>query len=377
MPVPVALLPAEERWSLTLQAAPSAPAAWTARSVFVPTIDGQLIALDRRTGERRWSVPVETTVAPIVADDVVLVATPTTILAIAEDDGGVRWRADGMYGRLHASGDLTFAATVVPDANRQASIVARRVADGQVVWDEETGTPGAIVGMAADADALYAVTEGHRVVGLARRTGVLEWTRELPGTLGPPAVARDRVFVGSDENAFFALDAKSGSVEWRVRTGGDVVGAVSDGDRVFMVALDNVLRALNRSNGHQQWKQALPTRPVSAPVVGGGALLVPGLAPVVSAFNGRTGTAFGEHRALGDTSLVGPPLVDPLPETFGVSMVFVLRDGRVFGLAPVELLFREARLEPLLVPPGRALTRETPPWQAPAAPPPVRAGSDR
>ena len=352
----IALLPAEVGWDVSLPSAPTARAAFDDRLVYVP-VEGQLLALDWRSGAIRWTAATMTTVSPAVASALVIVAEADALAAFATDTGLPRWRVTGSFTAIWPADGLLIAVAAPTGAPAALVISGRRPDDGQAIWTQTVAADGPLAGVAVDAAGVYLTFAPGRVVALARGTGKEMWSRVLPGTLSAPAVARDRVFVGSTDNNFYALDASDGSRLWRVRTGGDVVGAVSDGQLVFVAALDNVLRALNRTNGHQRWKQPLPTRPVAPPLAAGGGVLVPGIAPPLAAFNGITGTPAGVYAPPGDVALQGQPLLRRTLEPFQVGMA-LLRNERVIGLRPVELMYREAPPAPISALPGRALTRD-------------------
>jgi len=134
-----------------------------------------------------------------------------------------------------------------------------------------------------------------------------------------------------------------------------VIGAAADGDVVYLASLDNVIRAVNRGNGNQRWLQSTGTRPVLPPRAFRGIVVLPGLMPAVTAFNGETGAVMGTHAS---GNLIGAPLVDPALEPFQVAMVTITREGVVEALRPAGVTFREAAIVPLAALPGRALRRE-------------------
>ncbi len=354
-------MPAETGWTITLPATPAADATLDDRHAYIPLTDGTLVAVDRQTGIILWTAPTPSTIAPVATGDVVVVAEQDGLVALDRASGSRRWAAAGSFGRLLAAGTLVVATSVPQPGDAAVTVSARHVADGHAAWTQAVADGGDVRGMAADDATIALALAGGRVVALNRRDGAQRWARVLPGEITAPVLAKDRVFVGSTDNGFSALDATSGQIQWRVRTGGDVVSVATDGTYVFIAALDNLLRALNRSNGHQRWKQSLPTRPLPGLVVAGESLLLPGLAPVMSNFDARTGAPRGTFSPPGDTALQGPPLVDAAPRPFAVSLLAVLRDGRVMGLRPTELLFGQPALTPLAELPGRALTREAAP----------------
>ena len=59
----------------------------------------------------------------------------------------------------------------------------------------------------------------------------------------------------------------------------------------------------------------------------------------------------GTHAAAGD--LVGPPLIDPAPKPFRVSLVTITREGVVEALRPAGLCSARPPLVPMTTLPGR------------------------
>jgi outer membrane protein assembly factor BamB len=235
-------------------------------------------------------------------------------------------------------------------------LVAFRASDGAVIWRRPLGASTRFPPVTDGARAVAALTDG-RVVALSLSNGEMLWQRALPGTLSQPTMTADRVFVGSDTNDFFALSADSGEIRWRWRAGGDVIGAVTDAEgRVFFASLDNLLRGLNEGNGNQRWRKEIPSRPASPPLIAGDVVLISSISPTITGYSATAGAAAGTYAAPGE--LQGPPLLDPVLRPFRVAMVVVTRDGRVAGVIPTAMLFKEPMLVPLQQFPGVRLGRE-------------------
>ena len=263
---------------------------------------GRIHALSALDGAERWSVPVESAItAPLAWDN-------GWLIAIAEPGEALAFRAS----------------------------------DGHLVWRRSLGAASTHPAVPGGDAALFFALADSRLVALASATGEPLWEQRLTGTISAPAVARDRVFVGSTDNFFYAFDADSGRPEWKWRNGGDVIGAAADGDLVYFASLDNIIRAVNRGNGNQRWKKPTGTRPIAPPLAFGGIVVLPGLMPAITVFVGQTGAVMGTQAAAGD--LVGPPLVDPAPKPFRVSLVTITREGVVEALRPAGLMFRETAL---------------------------------
>ncbi len=323
----------------------------------------QVVALDRETGEPRWSRNIESKWPAVAAGPLLIVVAADEVHALDAATGEERWRAAltrPAIGPPHVSAERLIVA-IEPD-----ELLAFNLADGSIAWRRALEHAPGPVSIKVDGEAVYLALPGSRVVRVSGRDGTLQWTRTLEGRLSTPGVARDRVLVGSDNNTLFALDSRSGAVRWAYPTGGDVLGVATLDDTVFAASLDNVLRAVNRGNGNQRWKRSLPTRPATPPDAFGGLVVVFGLSPTIATFSARDGTPNGMYE--GPSELVGPALLDRTLPPFRVSIVAVAGDGRVVGLRPTGMMFREPPAAPLTVIPGVALPREVRPLARPDTP---------
>lgn len=349
---PPALLPGLDAWLITLPAPPAAGGAIDSQRVYVPLESHQILALDRETGATIWTREFETALAPTAASGNLYVVGSAELAALDPASGTVRWRM-AMERPSIAPVVLAGDVAILP---LQAGLIAFRPADGSALWQHALGDAMTTYAIAADDTAVYATTSDGRIVAIALRDGSMRWEQMLPGTLSPPAAGRDRVFVGSTDNFFYAFDAESGRPLWKWRSGGDVIGGAATDDVVYYASLDNGIRALNRSNGNQRWRKSTATRPILPPVARANEVVVVGLSPTLSTYDGRTGAPVGTYAAPGE--LEGPPLIADTAEPFKVAVVVITRDGRVAALRPKSTMYREAAPLPLQSLPGRALPRE-------------------
>lgn len=351
--MPNPLLPAEQAWLVTLPSPPSAGGAMDASRVYVPLQSKTLAALDRQTGAPVWTVDVDTALAPVVAGDVLFVSVVDGVSALDASTGAIRWQAP--FDQQLIAG-LTYSTDWLVGVSEPGDLVAFRASDGAVLWRRPLGAPTRFAPVTDGARAVAALTDG-RVVAMSLSNGEMLWERSLPGTLSQPMMTSNRVFVGSDTNDFYALSTESGEIRWRWRAGGDVIGAVTDAEgRVFFASLDNLIRGLNQGNGNQRWRKEIPSRPASPPLMAGDVVLISSIAPTITGYSTVAGAAAGTYAAPGE--LQGPPLLDPVLRPFRVAMVTVTRDGRVAGVIPTAMLFREPMIAPLLQFPGVRLGRE-------------------
>jgi eukaryotic-like serine/threonine-protein kinase len=351
-PLPVPLLPAEEAWTVTLPSPPSAPGALDETRAYFPLQSGEVVALNRETGETEWSVPFESAATPVVGDGILYVAGAREVQAIQTSSGQLGWTASldaETLGSPVLQEDLILLL-VKPDQLRTL-----RASDGTEIWRRQIGAEASSPTLATDTTGIW-LANGSRLRKFASSDGQLIWEQELGGVLGQPAVAGDRVFVGSTDNSLYALDAESGRLAWRSKAGGDVVGAVADERLLYVASLDNLLRALRPGSGNQIWKQNLSTRTTAPPSSFGRIVIVSGNNPTLSTFDATSGAPIASLVLAAD--LQGVPLVDPSPAPFRVTMVALTREGRAIGLRSTGMMFRELPLVPLQTLPGRPLTRE-------------------
>ena len=321
--------------------------------VYVPLQSEALMALNRETGAIEWMRAIESAWPPVVHDDVVYLAASDELHALSASTGDTRWRVplERLAAPLvHDTGWLL--AVVEP-----GEVIAMRAADGRQVWRQPMGAALRSRAVPGDNDALYFTLADGRVVSLNLSDGAKRWEQQLPPQmLSEPSSAEDRVFVGSTDNFLYALDAGEGTLQWKWRSGGDVIGAASTDDVVFITSLDNIIRGVNRGNGNQRWRKATPSRPAIPPRATAGVALVTGIDNSLTAFAARTGEQVGTYVAPAD--LQGPALIDPVLKPFRVAAAIVMRDGRVAGLHPLAMLFREQPMTPVTALPGRILQRE-------------------
>lgn len=360
-PEPLQLLPATPAWQLRLTSPPAAGGALDASRLYIPLESRTVVALDRQTGEMLWTAEVETTWAPAVSGDLLLVAAADEIHALDALTGAPRWRSAIPQ---PAAGTMIATATQLFVPLAGGVIAALSVTDGRVAWTSRLDGVAGRLHLAADIRAVYLSSSDGHVAALLQADGGTVWQRTLGGTLTPPALARDRVIVGSSNKSFYALDPRSGDQEWRWDEPADPVGAAADLEVVFLTGLGNTVRAVNRSNGNQKWRAIVGTRPTDPPRAFGRIVVVVGDSPTLSVFVAKTGVAAGTYTA--PAKLIGAPLIDPTLRAFSPAVFVIMREGNVAALTPAAMQLLELPPVPLSPLPGRQLTREPPP----AAPPP-------
>ncbi len=179
------------RWRLDLPR-PAAALAGLGKTAYVLTEDGELVALEARTGALQTRTAFGTALglhppAParlslaVAPGEGLLVAGPTAILALGAD-GGRRWRAtvQGALGLLVQDG-LLFTV------DQSGQVLALDLETGGVRWQRALGarptSPPAYA-----LDRLWVGLENLRLVGVRPKSSEAPWTVQLPGPVVAPLV---------------------------------------------------------------------------------------------------------------------------------------------------------------------------------------------
>lgn len=255
------------------------------RTVFVPSADGHVYALDAGTGRIEWrfdsGAPVLS--APLVTDAGVVVFTAgTRLLAVDAATGGLIWCVPGRgfsAGRAACDGERVY--TCAADGYARA----HDAGTGQQVWAHE------IVAGDQHRVALYSgwddvVVLGGRVVivasvsgsvALDAATGAPRWTFS-GGTMYPPAVVLGdgTVLLTTEHGVVARVSLGDGGVRWRTDLGARVLnaGVVVDSERAWVMSAHGRLIGVRLADG-QQLGSVRHTRAYcySAPVIVGGVLI--------------------------------------------------------------------------------------------------------
>ncbi len=373
---PSPILPVDIAWLLDLKQATSRQPLIDDERIYLPLVDGTLLALNLDTGAQVWSRhrPIE---ANLLADNGILIASYDQLLiAFDSSSGRLLW--------THRYDDRLLTTPVIKQGwlvvqLRDATLVMLRASDGQELWrrhlEQRASTaptisgPRIFVPLETEAGGLLTVLE----LG----SGALIWQQPITGALGS-ILALDAVFVGATDNFFYRLRLEDGRIDWHVRTGGDIFGLPAvDEERVYFTALDNIVRALDRQNGAQRWRMPLQGRPESGPVRVQNSLVLSGLSPNVQLFHTETGRPMGRFSA--DNELAMPPQHVQRDNPARNRTVLLTRTGELTVLAPAtgpQQLSVAFPLDPILPAPDAIPHNEIPFMSKPLAPasPPVYHG---
>lgn len=323
------IFPVTTEWTAQIGEGLDAPAflpplATDGTRVFVATVDGTVRGIDGGTGSVRWSVPGR--LGPLSAHPGLLVVREAdgTVWGMAPATGSARWKAE------------TRVAGNVPAALGEGTVfvggdglVALDAANGNVRWTADP-PPQVSAPPVAWGKWVFVPEQDGTLRCRDTATGAAVWAFPTRGTLRTsPAVdeAGRRVLVGAADRRFMALGLEDGKERWTWKIGAQVQTAPALlQDKVLFATHEDVLYALKRGGGNLVWLAALPSRPISGPLVAEGAVLVAcyGTRPkesFVVGFEGRTGRRLGDLKTTSE--LAAPPIL------IGAGFVAGLRDRSI------------------------------------------------
>ena len=205
------------KYSMTL----STPAV-VGNAIYFPTGNGELWALNARTGHTIWSVAMgeQSEGSPAVWAGRVIIGTLNgQMRAYGRFSGHLLWR-------FQAAGAVKHGPAVTDGrayfGDYAGNMYCLNAADGRLVW--ETHTAGLSSGYrsgtfyatpAVSYGRVYIGNTDDKVYSFVASTGKIAWTYTMPNwAYGSPAVSDGRVFETSFDGTFVALDARTGAVIW-------------------------------------------------------------------------------------------------------------------------------------------------------------------
>jgi outer membrane protein assembly factor BamB len=214
--------------------------------VYVGSTDGNLYAVDVKSGVMKWKYKTKARVvsSPAVAGGLVYFSSyDGWFYALDAMTGQFRWEfnngGERRFAARHIHGSLPAAETMPDPFDCYLSSPA--------VWH---GT-------------VYFGSGDGNVYALDAATGGVRWKFQTDGVVhASPAISGGTLFIGSWDSYFYAIDAVSGKEKWRFKTGEDngihnQVGiqssaAVADG-AVYFGCRDSHLYALDATTGKERW----------------------------------------------------------------------------------------------------------------------------
>lgn len=246
-------------WGRDLGARPMGPARMTDAAIYLGTADGQLHALDRFSGEPKWSNQIRAQVLAAPAEDVGVLVVGTNqdaVLAFDAETGDALWsyrRSAGLHLSIQGGTSVTLDEGRIFAGFSDGSIAALGVDDGRLLWQAATA-PGSVRRF-PDADAAPVVRDGvvystvfnDGVYAFDADSGKIRWRHDAPGAHSL-AVEGSTLLVGGARHAL-ALEADTGARIWAVDLGSSYVSQPVVARRVVFLAGPEGLRMVDWKTG--------------------------------------------------------------------------------------------------------------------------------
>jgi outer membrane protein assembly factor BamB len=224
-----------------------------------PGLNGEVVALDARTGRLRWRRvigPSET--SPLVAGRFVYAGDWTgAVYALDRRTGRTVWtyRTGGeVKGAFARTGIRLFVGSY------DHHLYALNARTGALIWrsssQDRLGGRGTFYSTPAAAyGRVYIGSTDGKVYSFGAASGELRWSQSTGGYVyASPAVWDERIFVGSYSGSFYAIDAATGDIRWKFEADGPISGSASVvGDVVYFSTLKGRTYGLAAATGRRIW----------------------------------------------------------------------------------------------------------------------------
>ncbi|MCH9757205.1 MAG: outer membrane protein assembly factor BamB [Gammaproteobacteria bacterium] len=292
--------------------------------IYAATHQGTLKAIDKRTGQEKWSKQLNERLisGPAVGFDRLVLATHNAnILVLNQKDGRLLWKA-------RVSGDVLSTPLLVE--NR---VVVKTVDGHLYAFDRETGAKiwavdhgtSSLVLKASSSPVRYGklILAGFadgKIDAVELDSGRVAWQHSVTYASGSsdveklvditatPIVRGDVVYLASYQGYMVAMSLRQGDFIWS-KPASTYKNLAIDASNLYMTDSEDVLWAMSRSDGQVQWKQkALLARGVTEPVLMGQRLVVGDKKGELHLIDAKHGDFIARH-SIGSAVTVGP-LVD-------------------------------------------------------------------
>ena len=255
----------------------SSPAV-TAESVFIGDEDGVFHAVGRKAGKKLWtfSTDAEIISSPIIVGRKVIFGSyDASLYCLNVVDGTLEWKftaEDRINGSPSLAGKYTFVTGC--DQNMRVIDIETGQEEHHLAVERFMIASPAVVG-----DLLYVGTHEGDFLAIDWRTRKIIWTYRDPKRESPyhssAAIKDDLIVVGCQDKQVHAINRKTGQRAWVFPTRGQVDSSpVIVGQRVFVGSNDGNLYELNLDDGTLLWKFNTGRDLTASPAVGEGCLVI-------------------------------------------------------------------------------------------------------
>lgn len=272
-----------------------APISCFMSTVFVPTLNGKVYALDAATGDVKWIYEVD---GPILGTVNLLAGeegSPPLLFVIGQDDGALHsfspetgervWKAEAID-RCDGSASVGNGAIVYGSC--AAAFHVFSAADGTIAKNIELDPDSQVASGAAIAgDSVFGGSYSGRLFHVSMSAGEILWINEDSDDeiFTTPALTDDLVLFASYDGNVYALDRLTGVLKWKHETDGYPTSVVVAGDRAY-VGIDGVLHVLSLADGAVLWSYEVSDE-IASPAIINNTIVVGSEDGTVTAFGAK------------------------------------------------------------------------------------------
>ena len=252
----------------------------TADTVYVGDEDGVVHAVDRATGAMRWTFTTDAEIAggaAIVGDKVIVGSHDTCLYCLFAKDGTLDWKFR-TEDRVNCAPAIIENFTFVAGCDAHLRVID--IEAGEQRGDIYLGDGAYLIASpAVEGDVLYVATHTSKVLAVDWRKQEIVWTFEDEKRKQPyhasAAVTADRVIVGGHDKILHCLNRQNGEEIWQFPTRAKInSSAVVVDDRVYFGSGDGNIYGVSLSDGQEIWKHNAGDDVNASPAVGEDVLVV-------------------------------------------------------------------------------------------------------
>jgi len=252
----------------------------SAETVYVGDEDGVLHAVDRATGKPRWTVKTGGKIpggAQVVGKHVLFGSHDSFLYCVTAQEGNIVWKFQTMD-RINCAPAIVEGYTFVAGCDEHLRVIDIKTKKQKA---DVPLNSYLIASPAVWGDMLYVGTYKGEVVALNWKTEQMEWRYKDPVRDQPfhasAAVTEESVVVGGHDKRLHCIDRKTGKLVWSATTQAQINSSpVIVGKRVFVGSDDRNVYSVRLSDGKVLWKYNIGSAVTAGPAVGEKCLVVSG-----------------------------------------------------------------------------------------------------
>jgi outer membrane protein assembly factor BamB len=211
--------------------------------VFVGSCAGTFYALNKATGQVRWSYDITKDGKqrsfhgnPLITGDLILIGTDQScvpdsvghVYAFEQTTGRVRWK----YKSTSVPTDIVQVGSNIYFGSFQDRWSVLNLQNGQLAWEFSTGTTNPdcmmVKSPVADERRVYVIGLDGLIYSLDVLSGRILWKRKLPAVPSTSLILKDKsLFVGTSDKRIYRVNSQTGDTEAEIAVEAQPVGRPS------------------------------------------------------------------------------------------------------------------------------------------------------